>query len=56
MNDDTNESFNTSISLKQDKNMLSEFAFQCVKQCIARNQTNLNFYFLALIYNDNNFI
>jgi len=49
INNDVNKLHNTSILLKQKKNILCIFVLRYIKQYLARNETNINFNFLALI-------
>jgi len=46
---DINKLHNTSILLKQKKNILCIFVLRYIKQYLAKNKTNINFCFFALI-------
>ncbi len=49
MDGDADGPHNTGIPLKQEEDMLCASALRCVKQCLARNEANMNFCLLALV-------
>lgn len=51
MNGDANEPVKTDVTLEVNQDLLKASALECVRRCIARNEGDINFSLLALVYN-----
>ena len=51
MDGDANGPVKTDVTLGVNQDLLEASALECVRRCIARNEGDINFSLLALVYN-----